>query len=286
MKDKMLGNKPLYVALAQRKEDRKAQLASQYMQRLAAMRMQNQAGMPGTMYAPAQGGFFVPNPMQNQRAATAFMQTPAAISGAQMRGAAPRWASNFNPMQAQYMYGQAGQYNQIARGPRIGGPPGQLRAASHGQYTAGNQMRQPNRMPMNQTQQPRHMQGQPGKGGQQGYQSYAMNAQSRMMPQQQQQHIQNHGGIVVQNQDPLTSQMLASALPAEQKQMLGERLYPLISRICKEPDVGKITGMMLEMDNAELLMMLENEEVLQIKVNEASTVLAAAGNQVKQQPLV
>lgn len=286
MNNKMLGNKPLYVALAQRKEDRKAQLASQYMQRLAAMRMQNQAGMPGTMYAPAQGGFFMPNPMQNQRAATAFMQTPTAMSGPQMRGAAPRWATNFNPMQAQYMYGQTGQFNQIARGPRIGGgPPGQLRAASHGQYTGGNQMRPQNRMPMNQAQQPRHMPGQQSKG-QQGYQSYAMNAQSRMMPQQQQ-HIQNHGGIVVQNQDPLTPQMLASALPAEQKQMLGERLYPLISRICKEPDVGKITGMMLEMDNAELLMMLENEELLQVKVNEASTVLvqAAAVNQVKQ-PIV
>jgi hypothetical protein len=34
MNNKLIGNKPLYVALAQRKEDRKAQLASQYMQRL------------------------------------------------------------------------------------------------------------------------------------------------------------------------------------------------------------------------------------------------------------
>ena len=34
MNNKIIGNKPLYVALAQRKEDRKAQLASQYMQRL------------------------------------------------------------------------------------------------------------------------------------------------------------------------------------------------------------------------------------------------------------
>lgn len=49
-------------------------------------------------------------------------------------------------------------------------------------------------------------------------------------------------GIVVHNQEPLTTQMLASALPQEQKQMLGERLYPLISRICKDSDVGKITG--------------------------------------------
>lgn len=40
MNGRILGTKPLYVALAQRKEDRKAALASQYMQRLANMRLQ------------------------------------------------------------------------------------------------------------------------------------------------------------------------------------------------------------------------------------------------------
>lgn len=39
MNGRLTGSKPLYVALAQRKEDRKAQLASQYMSRLASMRM-------------------------------------------------------------------------------------------------------------------------------------------------------------------------------------------------------------------------------------------------------
>ena len=87
MNNKMLGAKPLYVALAQRKEDRKAQLASQYMQRLAAMRMQNPGGMPGTIYNAANGGFFVQSTLPNQRA---FMPNPA-MSGGQVRGAAPRW---------------------------------------------------------------------------------------------------------------------------------------------------------------------------------------------------
>lgn len=40
MNGRILVSKPLYVALAQRKEDRKAHLASQYMQRLASMRLQ------------------------------------------------------------------------------------------------------------------------------------------------------------------------------------------------------------------------------------------------------
>ena len=45
MNGRIIVAKPLYVALAQRKEDRKAHLASQYMQRLASMRMQVRKGI-------------------------------------------------------------------------------------------------------------------------------------------------------------------------------------------------------------------------------------------------
>jgi polyadenylate-binding protein len=45
---------------------------------------------------------------------------------------------------------------------------------------------------------------------------------------------------------------LASAPPGQQKQMLGEAIYPKIQAL--QPELaGKITGMLLEMDNAELL---------------------------------
>ena len=40
MNGRIIVAKPLYVALAQRKEDRKAQLTAQYMQRVSGMRMQ------------------------------------------------------------------------------------------------------------------------------------------------------------------------------------------------------------------------------------------------------
>ena len=40
MNGRILVSKPLYVALAQRKEERKAQLAAQHMRRIAGLRMQ------------------------------------------------------------------------------------------------------------------------------------------------------------------------------------------------------------------------------------------------------
>ena len=74
--------------------------------------------------------------------------------------------------------------------------------------------------------------------------------------------------VVIQGQEPLTASMLAAAPPQEQKQMLGERLFPLIQRMF--PDLaamsGKITGMLLEIDNAELVHMLEDQGSLKGKV--------------------
>lgn len=60
--------------------------------------------------------------------------------------------------------------------------------------------------------------------------------------------------------------MLADAPLQEQKQMLGERLFPLISAMYSKL-AGKITGMLLEIDNSELLHMLEHRESLKSKVN-------------------
>ena len=79
MNGRILVSKPLYVALAQRKEDRKAHLASQYMQRIASMRMQM-----GQMFQPSGAGYFVPTMQQ----APQRYFTPAQL--AQVR-ASPRW---------------------------------------------------------------------------------------------------------------------------------------------------------------------------------------------------
>lgn len=66
----------------------------------------------------------------------------------------------------------------------------------------------------------------------------------------------------------LAPQSLSAASPRQQKVMLGERLYPLVHGL--QPDrAAKVTGMLLEMDNAEILLLIENPAALAAKVEEA-----------------
>ena len=58
-------------------------------------------------------------------------------------------------------------------------------------------------------------------------------------------------------------------------QILGERLYPLVERL-QSGLAGKITGMLLEMDNTELLRLLQSPVMLNSKVQEAVVVLQAS----------
>ena len=75
-------------------------------------------------------------------------------------------------------------------------------------------------------------------------------------------------------QPQLTSAALANMSPEEQKNALGERLYATILQIHPEK-AAKITGMLLEMDTAEILNVLEDNNVLQSKIQEAISVLRA-----------
>lgn len=61
-------------------------------------------------------------------------------------------------------------------------------------------------------------------------------------------------------------------------QMLGENLYPLVEQL--EPDnAAKVTGMLLEMDQTEVLHLLESPEALKAKVAEAMEVLRSVAQQ-------
>ncbi|CAK0857479.1 unnamed protein product, partial [Prorocentrum cordatum] len=71
---------------------------------------------------------------------------------------------------------------------------------------------------------------------------------------------------------PLTREALAALPPQAQKQQLGERLFSLSFRY--RPDIaGKVTGMMLELDNNEILGLLQDEVRLRRKIDEAVGVL-------------
>jgi len=263
MNGRIIVAKPLYVALAQRKEDRKAHLASQYIQRMAGMRMQQMGGMQQM----GMGGYFMPTMPQPQR-----FYTPAQIR------AQPRWPQQQAVPRPGGMPGMGMGMGMggVPRGPRVGGPRmGQ-------QQPGGPRVGQPGPQPM--TMMPRPgMPPVPMVGAQvRPQQSFkytptARNPPAQVMPGQ----IVAPGGVpppqqavLVQGQEPLTATMLAAAPPQEQKQMLGERLFPLIQRMF--PDLaGKITGMLLEIDNAELVHMLEDQNSLKGKVEEAVAVLQA-----------
>merc|ERR1719424_2129407 len=171
------------------------------------------------------------------------------MGGPQMGGMNPQMMGKGGPMMG---------------GPQMGGNPMMGKG--------GPQMMNPQMMQMMQQkgQNPQMM----GKGGMPGMMPQGMpqggkpmGAPQGGMPQQApQQPMQPAAGA------PLNASALAAAPPAVQKQMIGEKLYPAIAKIHPEM-AGKVTGMMLEMDNSELLMLLESEPQMMAKINEALVVL-------------
>ncbi|XP_060918283.1 polyadenylate-binding protein 4 isoform X1 [Labrus mixtus] len=252
MNGRIVGSKPLYVALAQRKEERKAHLTNQYMQRIAGMR-----AMPANaiinQFQPT-SGYFMPAVPQAQNRTTYYAPNQLA----QMRPN-PRW-------QQQGGRGQGG-FQGIPNSLRQPGPRGNLRHMSPGN-TQGPRA-------AGQAMAPRPSMGVPG--GPRAMPPYKYATGVRNPNPQVVQPIalqQAQPAVHVQGQEPLTASMLAAAPPQEQKQMLGERLFPLIQSMHANL-AGKITGMLLEIDNSELLHMLESHESLRSKVEEAVAVLQA-----------
>jgi polyadenylate-binding protein len=264
MNGKMIFGKPLFVAIHQRKEVRRAQLAAAHAGRGLPRYPIGQPPMPYPIYGPP--GQMAPRPpfpmMPN-------MMAPRGPPGRNMpppfpgRGyPVPQYGMGMpvpGPMQPMPGSGfkrggpmnipQGGPTgrrvpnNGPARGNGFGGrgmPPMQPRPGPPMKYN--NQVRN----------QPQGMQMMPIPMGQ-------------IMPQAPMQILPT---------DPLDHNTLALADPQTQKNLIGEKLYPLILQ--HQPMLaGKITGMLLEMDNAELLHLLESPEALLSKTAEALAVLQA-----------
>jgi len=275
MNGRIVGTKPLYVALAQRKEDRKNHLASQYMQRLTTTRLQNQ--QMGQVFPAAGASGIYLQTMQN--AAARFYPSAAGFPGPVRP--TPRWPGQTRaqvPGNTYQNYQMVNPGQPRARLPYTPVNPAMVRPTNGATGVRMNYNQMGNmRMPVVNGAQPAAAQAQQ-QGVQRGPQMQKYRPQQG--PAGQVAGVNPAQAITVPGQEPLTSAMLASAQPQEQKQMLGERLYPLIHSM--HPDwAGKITGMLLEIDNAELLHMLESRESLRAKVDEAVVVLQA--HQVKQQ---
>eukprot|EP00897_Mesotaenium_endlicherianum_P011020 jgi/Mesen1/9947/ME000071S09364 len=303
---RMINGKPIYVALAQRKEDRRVQLEQVYAQRLPGMPLQPgvvtlpagtpvgppmyagapmfYAGPPGVMAGPGQ-----------LRPGMMYQQQPVMARTA-WRAAGPVPRPGFQPA-PNHMGPGGGGRGQRQRQQRPNGQ-GQQQQANGGTVNANG----PHAPLQNGHSGPAYNKDGPRSNAQRQPMKYAPN--SRAVPNG---HVAPPqvvpgaaavpNGVVVPAApimmvpvvaapatpvaipaptDVLTSTMLAAAPPAQQKQILGERLFPLVHQ--KQPELaGKVTGMLLEMDNSELLLLLESPEALVAKVDEALLVLGQHG---------
>ncbi|NXG55731.1 EPAB protein, partial [Hemiprocne comata] len=262
MNGRIVSTKPLYVALAQRKEERKAILTNQYMQRLATMR-----ALPGPLlgsFHPPPGYFLPPIP-QPQTRATFYSPSPvvpirpATRWSAQPSRPAPTPILRATTQPRRLLSNISTMRQASTQVPRVS--PQAQRVANIGTQTVSARVPSSPALPR--------------PAPQYKYSPAVRNIQPPgHMPPVVAPQV-GEPAVHVQGQEPLTASMLAAAPPQEQKQMIaGERLYPLIHEM--HPSLaGKITGMLLEIDNSELLLLLESPDSLRAKIEEAVAVLQA-----------
>ncbi|XP_069381995.1 embryonic polyadenylate-binding protein-like isoform X7 [Paralichthys olivaceus] len=269
MNGRIVATKPLYVALAQRREERKAILTNKYMQRLATLRtMQSpiidsyhQTGYYMTVPQPPTRSFYNHNVVSNMRPVPRWTGQPPRPQGpysTQFVGnSVPRRGSptiatvRQASTQAPRVVSSSQKTNNIGT-QTVGGRTDTAGVIRNNQYKYSSVVRSPQQIitvpaPMTRLQ----------------CDLYQVIPAPVMEPPL---HVPGH--------EPLTASMLAAAQPMDQKQLLGERLYPMIHAL-HHSLAGKITGMLLEIDNSELLHMLESPESLHSKVDEAIAVLQA-----------
>lgn len=269
LNQKMINGKPLYVALAQRKDVRKNQL-EQSMQARATLRQQQAAGMAGmpqgfmqnpVFYGPGQQPGYMP--ATTTRGAVPFAQPGMVMPGmpagrpGQFPAAFAQQGRGISPgQQLSANFGVPGQLPFMQANPALlngMGYPQALAAQNMGR--GGNRAAMPG------------MQGMPATmgnvPGMRGGQSFPQVGPRGGMPSLQGQGGRMGPGGRGQMMGPMSASMpqdgqspmarnLSQAPPEVQKQMIGEAIYPKIA--AQQPELaGKITGMLLEMESDELL---------------------------------
>ncbi|KAJ0087509.1 hypothetical protein Patl1_08912 [Pistacia atlantica] len=266
MNGKMVVSKPLYVALAQRKEERRARLQVQFSQmRPVAMAPSVAPRMP--MYppgAPGLGQQFLygqgPPAMMPPQAGFGYQQQ--LVPG--MRPGGAPMPNFFVPVV------QQGQQGQRPGGRRGVGPVQQpqqpLPVMQQQMLPRGRMYRYPPGRNMPEVPMP-------GVAGGMLPVPYDMGGGMPMRDAAAGQPM------------PITalSTALANASPEQQRTLLGESLYPLVEQLERDA-AAKVTGMLLEMDQTEVLHLLESPEALKAKVAEAMEVLRSVAAQQANSP--
>ncbi|CAH8589035.1 unnamed protein product [Dicrocoelium dendriticum] len=331
----LIGSKPLYVALAQRKEDRRAKLIAEHQQRLAQFRSSvTQILPPAAAHAAAPGYFTQTAFPQPQR----YYHPPGAVINSQ-----PRWnragvmsggipaqlgagMPGRPPIPGHYLNSpntaagvaasQMAAIAQIRPPPNVGRPmmASGVPAMQAGPHMTGSGMmnhaagqRQPTgrpNVPMQQVLNPtgglphrpsmasvvaatpnsnppgvRVPRGvvQPGVPTLVTTTNVRFNQTARNVSAQP---VSNNMSSVLAplgDQGPLTISALAQLSAEDQKRTLGERLFPLVQEIY--PTLAqKLTGMLLGVDNAEVIHLLESRESLRAKLEEGISVLKSSRN--------
>ncbi|XP_060201380.1 polyadenylate-binding protein 7-like [Lycium barbarum] len=252
----MFSQKPLYVAIAQRKEDRQAQLQLSHAQGFAGL-TGSSAFFPGgypSLYYRALGDLQLP-------ARPGLLYQPLSMRHSWMvkgftNSIRPSCEISLIPNASQYRQ-NSGKKNRHMPVPDV--PHWQQSAqpvASSKQSSNAQLARQVKYAPT-------------GRfcGMNKGF--VASSASTSKV-----------GSFAEGSENP--SNMLIAAPSKQQKQILGEHLYPLVSQ--HKPNLAaKVTGMLLEMDNSKLLSLLKSPESLGAMVQKAVDVLKHSKNEVSSQ---
>ncbi|KAF9609213.1 hypothetical protein IFM89_014407 [Coptis chinensis] len=239
MNGKVIGFKPLYVAVAQRKEERKARLQEQFAQIRAPFNVAPVlSGMPG--FHP--GGPRLPPPqLYFGPGGPGFLPPPA-----------------------------YGFQQQLLPGIRPGIAPNYIAPYPHQRPAQPGQ-----RMGARRSRTSRQMQQMLVRNANREFR-YTPNVPNTVGPSLVPQRLPFDASVLpttlCEAQRPTLASALASAGPERQRAMLGEQLFPLVQ--CFEHALAaKVTGMLLEMDQTEVLHLIESPDSLKRKVNEAMAVI-------------
>ncbi|CAL8077698.1 unnamed protein product [Calicophoron daubneyi] len=341
----IVGSKPLYVALAQRKEDRRAKLIAEHQQRLTQYRSTVPQMLPTAAHAAAPSYFpptafpqaqryyhptgtvigsqprwnraaglssglpgqlgggvpgrppipshylSTPNPatgmIPGQMAAMAQLRPPTGVGRPMVPNGIPSMATGA-PMPASAMLNPAaGQQRHQAAGrpavpmqqvmaPPTGGMPQRPSMASV--VAAGPNANAAVRPVASQVSRGMIHPGMANVAGATAnvrFNQTARNVTAQPAPAPP----ANMPSVLapVGDQIPLTISALAQLSEEEQKRTLGERLFPLVQEMY--PSLAqKLTGMLLGVDNAEVIHLLESKESLRAKLEEGISVLRSSRN--------